>query len=87
MSGTFVNMGVLEVLGGLIVTVPLLPRRCVGKQWYRQSHRAMVGAFHLGVMNNSTSILGIAIDWQQKIKGLMLLLAAFFDVYNKNKNA
>jgi putative multiple sugar transport system permease protein len=37
-------------------------------------------------MNNGMSILGIGIDWQQTIKGLVLLLAVFFDVYNKNKN-
>ena len=47
----------------------------------------MVGAFLIGVMNNGMSILGIGIDWQQTIKGLVLLLAVFFDVYNKNKSA
>lgn len=40
----------------------------------------------MGVMNNGMSIIGIGIDWQQAIKGLVLLLAVFFDVYNKNKN-
>ena len=47
---------------------------------------AVVGAFIMGVMNNGMSILGINIDWQQVIKGMVLLLAVFFDVYNKNKN-
>jgi putative multiple sugar transport system permease protein len=32
------------------------------------------------------SILGVGIDWQQAIKGFVLLIAVFFDVYNKNKN-
>ncbi|AXS41603.1 multiple monosaccharide ABC transporter permease [Breoghania sp. L-A4] len=46
---------------------------------------AVVGAFIMGVMNNGMSILGIGIDWQQVIKGLVLLSAVIFDVYNKNK--
>jgi len=31
------------------------------------------------------SIMGIGIDYQQVIKGLVLLAAVFFDVYNKNR--
>lgn len=46
---------------------------------------AVVGAFIMGVMNNGMSIMGIGIDWQQMIKGLVLLAAVVFDVYNKNK--
>lgn len=48
---------------------------------------AVVGAFIMGVMNNGMSIMGIGIDYQQVIKGLVLLAAVFFDVYNKNKQA
>jgi len=48
---------------------------------------AVVGAFLVGVMNNGMSLLGVGIDWQQAIKGLVLLLAVFFDVYNKNKGS
>jgi putative multiple sugar transport system permease protein len=29
--------------------------------------------------------MGVGIDWQQVIKGLVLLAAVIFDVYNKNK--
>lgn len=47
---------------------------------------AIIGAFVMGVMNNGMSILGVNIDWQQVIKGLVLLGAVVFDVYNKNKN-
>jgi putative multiple sugar transport system permease protein len=36
-------------------------------------------------MNNGMSIMGIGIDWQQVIKGLVLLAAVISDVYNKNK--
>lgn len=47
---------------------------------------AVVGAFILGVMNNGMSIVGIGIDYQQMIKGLVLLAAVIFDVYNKSKS-
>lgn len=46
---------------------------------------AVVGAFIMGVMNNGMSIMGIGIDYQQVIKGLVLLAAVVFDVYNKRK--
>ncbi len=47
---------------------------------------AIIGALVMGVMNNGMSILGVGIDWQQAIKGMVLLTAVFFDVYNKSKN-
>lgn len=46
---------------------------------------AVIGAFIMGVMNNGMSIMGVNIDWQQMIKGIVLLGAVFFDLYNKNK--
>jgi putative multiple sugar transport system permease protein len=46
---------------------------------------AVIGAFIMGVMNNGMSIMGIGIDWQQVIKGLVLLAAVFVDIYNRNK--
>ncbi|SIO31257.1 multiple monosaccharide ABC transporter permease [Vannielia litorea] len=46
---------------------------------------AVVGAFLMGVLNNGMSIMGIGIDYQQVIKGLVLLAAVLFDVYNKSK--
>lgn len=46
---------------------------------------AVIGAFIMGVMNNGMSILGVGIDWQQVIKGLVLLAAVVFDVLNKKK--
>ncbi|QFU08098.1 Xylose transport system permease protein XylH [Rhodobacteraceae bacterium THAF1] len=46
---------------------------------------AVIGAFIMGVMNNGMSILGIGIDYQQVIKGLVLLAAVIFDVMNKKK--
>nr|WP_244404272.1 multiple monosaccharide ABC transporter permease [Fulvimarina pelagi] len=46
---------------------------------------AVIGAFIMGVMNNGMSILGIGIDYQQVIKGLVLLLAVIFDVVNRSR--
>ncbi|PDQ21511.1 ABC transporter permease [Mesorhizobium sanjuanii] len=46
---------------------------------------AVVGGFIMGVMNNGMSIMGVNVDWQQVVKGLVLLGAVVFDVYNKNK--
>jgi hypothetical protein len=39
----------------------------------------------MGVMNNGMGIMGINIDWQQVIKGLVLLGAVAFDLYNKKR--
>jgi len=46
---------------------------------------AVIGAFIMGVMNNGMSIMGIGIDYQQVIKGTVLLAAVFLDVYNRNR--
>jgi putative multiple sugar transport system permease protein len=46
---------------------------------------AVIGAFVMGVMNNGMSILGIGIDYQQVIKGAVLLAAVFFDVVQQKK--
>jgi putative multiple sugar transport system permease protein len=47
---------------------------------------AIVGGLLMGVLNNGMSILGVSIDWQQAIKGLVLLAAVTFDVYSKSKS-
>ena len=103
---TFVNMGILASLAGLIVAARLnsstpnagdgmeldviaacfiggaSPMGGVGKVV-----GALVGAFLIGVLNNGMSIMGVGIDWQKVVKGVVLLIAVLFDVYNKNKNA
>ena len=50
-----------------------------------RSTGAIIGGFIIGVLNNGMSIMGIGIEWQQAVKGLVLLLAVAFDVYNKNR--
>ncbi len=47
---------------------------------------AIIGALVMGVINNGMSILGIGIDWQQAIKGLVLLGAVAFDVLTKQQS-
>src|SRR3954453_9509813 len=46
---------------------------------------AIIGGFVLGVLNNVMSLIGIGSDVQQVIKGLVLLAAVGFDIYNKKK--
>jgi putative multiple sugar transport system permease protein len=101
---TFITMGVLAALGGLIFVARLntaTPKAGVGFELdviaavfiggasasggVGKVLGAVVGAFIMGVMNNGMSIMGVGIDWQQVIKGLVLLAAVIFDVYNKNK--
>ncbi|MFZ0099305.1 MAG: sugar ABC transporter permease, partial [Gemmobacter sp.] len=101
---TFVNMGFLAALGGLVFAARLntaTPKAGFGVELdviaavfiggasmsggSGKIIGAVVGAFIMGVMNNGMSIMGIGIDYQQVIKGLVLLAAVFFDVYNKQK--
>ncbi|MDR1535422.1 MAG: sugar ABC transporter permease [Planctomycetota bacterium] len=46
---------------------------------------AVVGGLFIGVLNNGMSILGISTDWQQGIKGFVLLSAVAFDLYSKTR--
>ncbi|AUG81857.1 sugar ABC transporter permease [Kitasatospora sp. MMS16-BH015] len=46
---------------------------------------AIIGGLVLGVLNNGMSLVGVGTDYQQVIKGLVLLAAVGFDVYNKRK--
>ncbi|MGW1671692.1 multiple monosaccharide ABC transporter permease [Streptomyces sp. NPDC002324] len=46
---------------------------------------AIIGGVVLGVLNNGMNLVGIGTDWQQVIKGLVLLAAVGFDVWNKRK--
>ena len=102
---TFVNMGVLAALAGLIVAARLnssTPNAGDGMELdviaacfiggasasggVGTVIGAVVGAFMIGVLNNGMSIMGVGIDWQKVVKGLVLLTAVFFDVFNKNKS-
>jgi putative multiple sugar transport system permease protein len=47
---------------------------------------AIIGGLIIGVLNNGMSIMGIGVEWQQAVKGLVLLLAVAFDVFNKRRS-
>jgi putative multiple sugar transport system permease protein len=47
---------------------------------------AIVGGLIIGLLNNGMSILGVGTEYQSLIKGLVLLAAVAFDVYNKRRN-
>jgi putative multiple sugar transport system permease protein len=101
---TFVNMGVLAALAGLVFAARLntaTPKAGAGFELdviaacfiggasaYGGVGRvagAVIGALIMGVMNNGMSIVGIGIDYQQVIKGLVLLGAVCLDVYNQRR--
>jgi len=101
---TFVNMGVLAAVAGLIFAARLntaTPKAGLGFELdviaacfiggasasggVGKVVGAVIGAFIMGVMNNGMSIMGIGIDYQQVIKGIVLLAAVFLDVYNRNR--
>lgn len=44
---------------------------------------AIIGGLLMGVLNNGMAILGVSIDWQQAIKGIVLLVAVAFDIVSK----
>ncbi|MCB2411743.1 sugar ABC transporter permease [Demequina sp. TTPB684] len=46
---------------------------------------AMVGGLIMAVLSNGMSLLGLELPEQQMVKGLVLLLAVAFDVYNKRR--
>ncbi|MFD9500540.1 multiple monosaccharide ABC transporter permease [Streptomyces sp. NPDC060035] len=46
---------------------------------------AIIGGVVLGVLNNGMNLVGIGTDYQQVIKGFVLLAAVGFDVWNKRK--
>ena len=48
---------------------------------------AVIGAVFMGVLNNGMSILGVDMNWQRAVKGMVLLLAVIFDVVSKNKKS
>ncbi|EYT80907.1 sugar ABC transporter permease [Streptomyces sp. Tu 6176] len=47
---------------------------------------AIIGGLVLGVLNNGMNLLSVGTDWQQVIKGLALLAAVGFDVWNKRRS-
>jgi putative multiple sugar transport system permease protein len=48
---------------------------------------AVIGGLVLGVLDNGMQLVGISEDWQQVVKGLVLLAAVAFDIWNKRRAA
>jgi putative multiple sugar transport system permease protein len=48
---------------------------------------AVVGGLFIGVLNNGMSLLGVSTDWQQAIKGFVLLAAVAFDLTSKARSS
>jgi putative multiple sugar transport system permease protein len=48
---------------------------------------AVVGGLFIGVLNNGMSLMGVSTDWQQAIKGFILLSAVAFDLYSKARSS
>ena len=46
---------------------------------------ALIGCFVIGILNNGMSLLGISPDWQQTVKGMVILAAVAFDIIPKMK--
>lgn len=46
---------------------------------------AVIGGLVLGVLDNGMQLVGVGEDWQQVIKGLVLLAAVAFDIWNKRR--
>ncbi|WP_264032084.1 multiple monosaccharide ABC transporter permease [Cellulosimicrobium sp. SH8] len=44
---------------------------------------SVIGGLVMAVLNNGLQLMGVGSDWTQIIKGLVLLIAVAFDVYNK----
>ncbi|GLS22101.1 ABC transporter permease [Labrys miyagiensis] len=102
---TFLNMGVLAALAGMVVTSRFggmaTPKAGDGYELdviaacfiggasasggVGKITGAVIGALLMGVMNVGMSILGLGIDDQKWIKGLVLLFAVCLDVYYKRK--
>jgi D-xylose transport system permease protein len=47
----------------------------------------VIGAFIIGILNNGMSLLGVPTFYQLIIKGLIIILAVWFDVLQKRKKA
>ena len=46
---------------------------------------ALIGCFVIAILNNGMSMMGVSADWQQTVKGLVILAAVAFDMIPKAK--
>ena len=103
---TFVNMGVMAALGGIIIAARFnsaTPKAGYGFELDVIAATfvggasayggvgtvvgTVIGALFFGLLNIGMGIMSIPIDYQFMIKALVLLVAVYFDVRTKNKEA
>ena len=103
---TFVNMGALAALGGMIIAARFnsaTPKAGYGFELdviaatfvggasayggVGTVAGTVIGALFFGLLNIGMGIMSIPIDYQFMIKALVLLVAVYFDVSSKNKEA
>ena len=46
---------------------------------------ALIGCFVIAILNNGMSMMGVSADWQQTVKGLVILASVAFDMIPKAK--
>jgi len=102
---TFVNMGVLAALSGLVFSARLNASTAAAGDLFELNaiaacfiggasasgglgkiKGAIIGGLIMAVINNGMSLLGVSVDWQQAIMGMILLMAVVLDVINRKKS-
>jgi putative multiple sugar transport system permease protein len=103
---TFINMGVLAALGGIIISARFnsaTPKAGYGFELdviaatfvggasayggVGTVAGTVIGALFFGVLNIGMGVMSIPIDYQFAIKALVLLVAVYFDVRGKTRDA
>ena len=103
---TFVNMGVLAALGGMIIAARFnsaTPKAGYGFELdviaatfvggasayggVGTVAGTVIGALFFGLLNIGMGIMSIPIDYQFMVKALVLLVAVYFDVRGKSRDA
>jgi putative multiple sugar transport system permease protein len=103
---TFVNMGVLAALGGIIIAARFnsaTPKAGYGFELdviaatfvggasayggVGTVAGTVIGALFFGLLNIGMGIMSIPIDYQFMVKALVLLIAVYFDVRGKTRDA
>ena len=46
---------------------------------------ALIGCFVIAILNNGMSMMGISADWQQTVKGIVILASVALDLVPKRK--
>jgi putative multiple sugar transport system permease protein len=103
---TFINMGVLAALGGMIIAARFnsaTPKAGYGFELdviaatfvggasayggVGTVAGTVIGALFFGLLNIGMGIMSIPIDYQFMVKALVLLIAVYFDVRGKSRDA